>query len=269
MAKRLGLDPKYVFPAYEDTWYYLWRERKLPVNVDPFDARLADPLERDRIRKVFTQGLDKVVGHVLPVARRPGHGPRWQTGPWFLRAERCYLIPGDSPLGYRLPLDSQPWAAATDMPWTYPPDQTQPFAPLPSYQRLRFANEGTEIPIAGAGHGGAYGRGDAGRTGPSGVGSGDAAGSAGASPGTGFGDRSRAALAGPGTLPASPAAQRVPAPFESAGYLTRTALSAEPRHGRLYVFMPPMTALEDYLELVCRRRGHRARDEAAADPRRL
>ncbi|HEY9239870.1 MAG TPA: transglutaminase family protein, partial [Burkholderiaceae bacterium] len=145
VAKRLGLDPKYVFPAYEDTWYYLWRERKLPTNVDPFDARLADPLERDRIRKIFTQGLDKVVGHVFPVARNPTGAPRWQTGPWFLRAERCYLIPGDSAMGYRLPLDSQPWAKDTDLPWVYPPDQTQPFAPLPPYRRLRFANGANEM----------------------------------------------------------------------------------------------------------------------------
>jgi len=154
VAKRLGLDPKYVFPAYEDTWYYLWRERKLPTNVDPFDARLADPLERDRIRKVFTQGLDKVVGHVFPVARNPVGSPRskddegprrWQSGPWFLRAERCYLIPGDSAMGYRLPLDSQPWAKDSDLPWVYPPDQTQPFVPLPPYRRLRFANGANEM----------------------------------------------------------------------------------------------------------------------------
>ena len=46
------------FPAYEDVWYYLWRERKLPANVDPFDARLDDPLERERLRNVFEQGLD-------------------------------------------------------------------------------------------------------------------------------------------------------------------------------------------------------------------
>jgi uncharacterized protein (DUF2126 family) len=112
VAGRLSLDPKYVFAAYEDVWYHLWRERKLPVNVDPFDARLAEPLERERLSKVFSQGLDKVVGHVLPVARhhtaQPGNAPRWQTGSWFLRSERCHLIPGDSAMGYRLPLDSQP-----------------------------------------------------------------------------------------------------------------------------------------------------------------
>ena len=235
VAKRLGLDPKYVFPAFEDTWYYLWRERKLPTNVDPFDARLADPLERDRIRKVFTQGLDKVVGHVLPVARNPAGSPRWQTGPWFLRAERCYLIPGDSAMGYRLPLDSQPWAKDSDLPWVYPPDQTQPFAQLPPYRRLRFSNGANEMGVAASAAGA-----------PSS--------GAGAPASSSFADRSRAALSGdrsPSSSVTTSAVPRAPGRFESAASVTRTAMSAEPRNGRLYVFMPPATSLEDYLELVC------------------
>ncbi len=204
VARRLGIDPKYIFPAFEDVWYYLWRERKLPANVDPFDARLADPLERDRLCRIFSHGLDKVVGHVLPVGRPAAGAPRWQSGQWFLRSERCYLIPGDSAMGYRLPLDSQPWAAAGDYPWVHAPDPTQPFVPLPPHQRLRLANP----PAAG---------------------------------GTVHG----------GSEPTLPAPElRAPQRFESAGGVVRTAMSAEPRDGRLYVFMPPTSALEDYLELV-------------------
>ncbi len=236
VARRLALDPKYVFPAYEDVWYYLWRERKLPTNVDPFDARLSDPLERDRIRKVFAQGLDKVVGHVLPVARSTSGPARWQTGPWFLRSERCYLIPGDSALGYRLPLDSQPWAASTDYPWIHQPDPTQPFPPLPPYQRLRFADR------LGEGGGRAQllasfaerSRAAMRALGPGGFGP------------SGFGQLDEEGTASSATS----AASRTPRAFESAGWITRTAMCAEPRDGRLYVFMPPTSALEDYLEIV-------------------
>ncbi len=77
----------FVQPGYEDVCYYLWRERRLPVNVDPFDSRLDDEMERVRLRRVFTQKLDAVVGYVLPLrgrerrrrcarARRPGVGHR-------------------------------------------------------------------------------------------------------------------------------------------------------------------------------------------------
>ncbi|MFZ2651909.1 MAG: transglutaminase family protein [Burkholderiaceae bacterium] len=204
VARRLGLDPRHVFPAYEDAWYYLWRERKLPSNVDPLDARLADPLERERLRKAFSQGLDAVVGHVLPISvcdDSPSAVPRWRSGAWFLR-ERCYLIPGDSALGYRLPLDSQPWAAKGDLPSIHAADLTQSFPALPTYHALNRAPRSSE---GGAG---------AARTGPQ-------------------------AEAG-----------RVPARHESAAWITRTAISAEPRGGRLYIFMPPISALEDYLELV-------------------
>jgi uncharacterized protein (DUF2126 family) len=59
-------------PGYEDVWYYLWRERKLPVNVDPHEARLDDELERARLRRVFDAGLAGVTGYVLPLARGEG-----------------------------------------------------------------------------------------------------------------------------------------------------------------------------------------------------
>src|SRR6266404_2438578 len=136
VAEELGLDPKFVFPAYEDAFYYLWRERRLPVNVDPLDSRLEDPMERVRLAKIFEQGLGETIGHVLPIARSDD-GTGWQTGSWFLRGERCYLIPGDSPIGYRLPLDSQPWAAAGDYPFIHAPDPSRSFPALPGHADIR------------------------------------------------------------------------------------------------------------------------------------
>ena len=115
VAQRLGLTTRHLFAAYEDAFYYLWRERQLPANVDPFDSKLEDPLERERLAKVFSSGLDQVIGHVLPMHGVDDEG--WQTGSWFLRTERCYLVPGDSPVGYRLPRDSQPWVKNSDYPF--------------------------------------------------------------------------------------------------------------------------------------------------------
>ena len=46
LTARLGLTDQHIQPAYEDVFYYLWRERRLPVNVDPFDSRLDDEMER-------------------------------------------------------------------------------------------------------------------------------------------------------------------------------------------------------------------------------
>jgi uncharacterized protein (DUF2126 family) len=135
VALRLGLDPKYIFPSFEDVFYYLWRERRLPANVDPFDAKLEDPMERERLRKVFSQGLEKEVGFALPVARDAGN-EGWQSGPWFLRAERCYLLPGDSPMGYRMPLDSQPWVTKSDYPYLHQPDPSDHFPPLARHAQL-------------------------------------------------------------------------------------------------------------------------------------
>jgi uncharacterized protein (DUF2126 family)/transglutaminase-like putative cysteine protease len=134
LAANLQLTDKYIKPGYEDVFYYLWRERRLPVNVDPFDSNLGDEMERVRLRRVFEQKLDAVVGYVLPIHTRDeddATAPQWSTQPWFVRDERLYLIPGDSPMGLRLPLDALPWASAADQPVLIERDPTVPREPLP------------------------------------------------------------------------------------------------------------------------------------------
>jgi len=208
VAGKLGLEPKYAFAAFEDAFYYLWRERRLPSNVDPFDSKLEDPQERARLARVFEQGLDNVTGHVLPITRNDN---AWQTGPWFLRRERCYLIPGDSPMGYRLPLDSQPWVTKGEYPYTYEPDPMAPPRPLPSHAEIRRqVVSGGENRENSPGQAGARG--------------------------------------GEFSLFSPP--DTTPGPQQSAAGITRTAMCAEPRNGTLYIFMPPADRLEDYLELV-------------------
>ena len=151
LALRLRVDPRAATAAYEDIWYYLWRERRLPVNVDPFDARLDDPRERERLARVFEQGLAAVVGYALPLARAPG-GDSWITSRWFLRAERMFLLPGDSPMGLRLPLDSLPWVAPEAREHASDPDPFQASPVLPAASALR--SQGTVLgaaPAAAAG----------------------------------------------------------------------------------------------------------------------
>jgi uncharacterized protein (DUF2126 family) len=111
LAERLQVAPDFITPAYEDIHYFLWREHRLPANVLTEDAKLKDPLERARLARVFGQGLAAPIGSVLPLRRVGRNGSRsWQSGKWLFRSEALFLIPGDAPIGYRLPLESLPWA---------------------------------------------------------------------------------------------------------------------------------------------------------------
>ncbi|PWC56511.1 transglutaminase family protein [Azospirillum sp. TSO22-1] len=154
LAGRLGVDPAYAVPGYEDPVHYILREQALPTNVDPFDSRLDDPEERARLAYVFSKGLTSVTGYTLPVQRwNAVDGRVWVTGPWPLRRERMYLQPGDSPMGFRLPLPSLPWIAPADYPHIVPADPMDELPPLPnpdeSGQRYRH---GPPQPVSGALH---------------------------------------------------------------------------------------------------------------------
>ena len=238
LSHNLGIASDFVTPSFEDTFYYLWRERRLPINVDPFDTRLDDEMERERIRRVFDQKLDHVVGFVLPLQvddaslanRANNPSTEWITGPWYTRDERLYLIPGDSPMGYRLPLDSLPWVKESEFPYMIEQDPFASRNPLTSTSSIKLQKQGSSANAS---------------KNASGV-----------------------------TKPLLDTTQ-VPDRFESASWVVRSALCVEVRDPQrsngpkavkeqlekdkksklpaqrvLYVFMPPLSLLEDYLNLL-------------------
>jgi uncharacterized protein (DUF2126 family)/transglutaminase-like putative cysteine protease len=231
LAELLSLEQPGTVPAYEDVWYYLWRERRLPTNVDPLDSRLDDAQERERLTRIFRRGLNEVVAYVLPLA----HWDRWVSGRWFLRDEHCFLIPGDSPAGFRLPLDSQPWAEPHDREAQPALDPFQERPPLPRQFTFPVGARGAQgapPTFSGANEPRRF---DRARIGDAGAGTAS--------------DAARSSAAPPG-VDALGVRRSAPTAFESANGIVRTALVAEPRGGVLNLFMPPVPTLEGYLELV-------------------
>ena len=233
VAEVLGVDSRWMMPGYEDAFYYIWKERRLPSNVTPENSNLKDPLERERIARLFQKGLGNVVGYTLPLQRESlGGESGWVSGPWFLRDDdTLWLIPGDSPMGLRLPLDSIPWVASKEYPYVWQRDPMEAVAPLPSefVRRGRLSNEPAPAYLDVRQH-----RAPSAREGVS-------------------AETPRGPIGKPRTEADRARwleAQRQPAPGQSAPWIVRTALCVEPRHGRLHVFLPPVEAVEDYLELV-------------------
>ncbi len=210
LADILEVSQEYIRESYEDVLHYLLKERDLPVNVDPTDPKLDDAEERKRMVNAFERGLGAVAGYVLPLQ----HGS-WKSGPWPLRGDHMFLLPGDSPVGLRLPLDSLPWVAEEDIPGEYTMDPMADREPLAEVEKDKKTKKGK-----------------AGKKSKDII-------------------KDKAPQAGD-DLSAQPGPFEDPEPVvgESAAWLVRTALCVQPRDGRLYVFMPPITSLEGYLELV-------------------
>ncbi|MFV0437897.1 MAG: DUF2126 domain-containing protein [Desulfopila sp.] len=200
LTVNLGVDNRFVLSAYEDILHLLIKEHQLPVNVTPTDPRLQDPEERARLVQSFRRGLGAITGYVLPLQ----YGS-WKSGAWPFRAGHLFLLPGESPAGLRLPLESLPWVSAADLAQQFPVDPLAPRGPLPDAETLQQT-------IA-----------------------------------------SRVRAAEPRAVIQEqplPYDEVQPAAGESAGWQVRTALCVQPREGRLHIFIPPITVLEGYLELM-------------------
>ncbi|MEQ8581751.1 MAG: transglutaminase family protein [Marinoscillum sp.] len=182
LATELNVEQANITPAYEDPFYFIWEESKVPLNVDPLKVDLKSPLERQKLAQLLQDGLDKPVGYAVPLSWDQEH-TSWQSCKWSFRKKNLFLVPGNSPIGLRLPLDS--------IQYTDPEDE--------EIRPERDLFEETEaLPTSG-----------------------EAA---------SFGLDNR--------------------PFNNSEKIFKTCLLAEIREGKLFVFFPPLTHFEHYLDLV-------------------
>ncbi|TWU11576.1 Transglutaminase-like superfamily protein [Symmachiella macrocystis] len=230
LAKRLDVNPEHIAPAYEDAMYYVWKERRLAVNTEVHKADLEDKEERARLARVFGQGLTAKVGCVLPLVHQWWNAqPRWLSGQWPVRPEQMFLVPGDSPMGLRLPLDSLP----VEGPGDYVSVPVVPFEPskqLPDFEffrqnySARLNSQSTRArtrdhALQPVGPGGELSE---------------------------SAENSSEDNSSPEEQP--PHNDITRKEYESG--IVRTAMCFEVRNGVLHVFMPPVDRLEDYLDLI-------------------
>ena len=231
LTHRLDVNPDYIIPAWEDPYHFIFQERKIPVNIDPRVSHIDEPEERQRLARILEKGLRNEVGFVLPLSRgQYGESPQWVSGRWILRTEVLFLYPGDSPIGYRLPLDSLRWESEEERMYSEEFDPSSPRRELPPHQAflpcrkqpVSSTNEQT-VPVR-------------------------------------LFQDSKQEKQQDFSFTKDPQSGPPPSnnfPQDNAlgsernwGGLVSTALCIEPREGRLNIFMPPLRFLEQYLELI-------------------
>ena len=182
---RLALHNGYLIPAYEDPWLALDEESRLPPNIDPHTLDLQKNHVRSTLAQQLRADLGAIKGYVLPLKAVGEKDIVWQSSLWPLKHQHLYLLPGDSPMGLRLPLSSLPWVAPDDFELELPPDPFADREALSDFPRNKPTHQ-------------------------------------------------------PDDIKADPTAQQV----------IHTALGLEVREGILYAFLPPLTSLEAWLELL-------------------
>lgn len=142
LCTSLGISTTYARAGYEDRLYYLWKESNQPPNVDWLTLNLRDSKHRNDLVLSLQRGLDTPTGFALPLSWNHEQ-QRWTGTPWYFRREEMYLIPGNSPMGFRLPLDSLVWVSEAERDVENQPCPFEDKQPLPDF------HEGAAKTVAG------------------------------------------------------------------------------------------------------------------------
>lgn len=178
----LGCKTNSVMPAYEDAFYFLWEEGKLPVDVNPKKYNKDDSHLRRKLGEILENGIGEVVGHVYPLTKK---NSKWLTNKWKFRNKHLFLTPGNSAIGLRLPLGALPQD---------PPIPSEPTAEVELFE------PSPDLPIPGE------------------------------------------ALQKRLKMKSNGHPRKHP--------YVRTAICAEVRENKLFLYLPPLDSAEDFLDLV-------------------
>ena len=270
LLEELQLPAGHGLEAWEDPLVALKEEAQLPFDMDLTKEKLEDGDERKRLIRLLEQGgIKRVAGYVLPLRAAPrlhASAPtQWETGPWTTRRPRLYLLPGDSPIGLRLPLKSLPMHRGpagetgffTADPFAstgaLPPSLQSPAQALassadPARESWLTARSAQTLAPADAADAPAGTQGVA-----------LASASHDGIPATWPTDRGvgLGASSGPARTRELPALARrtirpdlLPGRALLQDFVVATALCVEVRDGTLHVFLPPLTCLEDWIRLI-------------------
>ncbi|MEL6355514.1 MAG: transglutaminase family protein, partial [Bacteroidota bacterium] len=200
-------------PAYEDSFYFLWETGNLPVNINPRRIPPADKLERQTLQSLLEVGLDQPKGYVLPL--RYNHlEHHWESCYWLLKRGHIFLLPGNSGMGLRLPLDRLPYQVPSEVPVVIPASPMEDLPDLPPIEDLAAAITGLVNEEANN-------------------------------------DRTNPLVDAEEKTPLQEE-DNTPPPFEPEYRIEtiKTALCIEPRNGCLYVFLPPVDSTESFIVLL-------------------
>ena len=151
LTETLGLEKSFVQPLYEDPAEHLLKEANLAINVTAQDNKLDDPVERTQLARVFERGLGEPVGFVLPLQEAQadataGRSVKWMSEIWRTRRDKLFLLRGESPAGFRLPMKALPYVPEAEYPMIQAVDPFTSLPALPIVNIQKQKDEGAPVP---------------------------------------------------------------------------------------------------------------------------